>query len=248
MSMSKKQSGIAIYRQIADVLTLRIKLQVYKSGDRLPSDRDLSEEFGHNRHTVRRALDILETEKLIVRQHGKGTFVTHMPNLQEERTSLPMGLIDLTREIGERPSATVLYSNVQTVDKVGHPLNIAVMSNYYVIHRLRLVNKEPLIIETIHIPEAIAPNLFIHNLEASLRELLQETYHVQIARLDISIESIVSDAYMSKLLEVPIGSPMIFEKRIAYTDDELICEYSEHIYRGDRFTFNQKFHKSISDP
>jgi GntR family transcriptional regulator len=242
--MTKKESGITIYRQIADVLKLRIKQQVYKSGDRLPSDRDLSEEFGHNRHTVRRALDILETEQLIVRQHGRGTFVTDISIPQEDRTSLPMGLIDLTKEIGERPSANVLYSNAQTVGKVGHPLKIDVMSNYYVIHRLRLLNDEPLILETIHIPEAIAPNLFIHNLEASLRELLQNTYDVHIVRLDISIESIVSDAYMSKLLEVPIGSPMIFEKRTAYTVAEYVVEYSEHIYRGDRFMFTQEYYKS----
>lgn len=242
--MSKKKSGITIYRQIADVLKLRIIQGEYKFGDRLPSDRDLGEEFGHNRHTVRRALDILEAEQFIIRKHGKGTFVTHNPNDQEDRTSLPMGLIDLTKEIGERPSATVIYSNVQTVDKVGHPLKIPVTSDYYVIHRLRLLKQEPLIIETIYIPEMIAPKLFAHNLGASLRELLKETYNVHVERLDISIESIISDAYMSKLLDVPIGSPMIFEKRVAYTVDEMICEYSEHIYRGDRFTFTQKFYES----
>jgi len=244
MSTSKKKSGITIYRQIADVLKLRIIQHIYKLGDRLPSDRDLSEEFGHNRHTVRRALSILEEENFIIRKHGKGTFVTYQPNAQVERTSLPMGLIDLTKEIGKRPSANVIYSNLQTVDKAGHPLKIAVMSEYYVIHRLRILNQEPLIIETIHIPETIAPKLFSHNLEASLREILQETYQVNIMRLDISIESIVSDAYMSKLLEVPIGSPLMFEKRVAYTNDERVCEYSEHIYRGDRFTFTQEFHNS----
>ena len=112
------------------------------------------------------------------------------------------------------------------------------------IHRLRLLNDEPLIIETIHIPESIAPELFTHDLEASLRELLENVYKIHIERLDISIESIVSDAYMSRLLDVPIGSPMIFEKRVAYTANEQVCEYSEHIYRGDRFTFTQEFHKS----
>ena len=242
--MSKKQSGITVYRQIADVLKLRIIQQEYNVGDRLPSDRDLSDMFGHNRHTVRRALDILEAEQFITRKHGKGTFVTYEPTIQEDRTSLPMGLIDLTKAIGERPSATMIYSNIQTVEKIGHPLKIAVVSDYYVIHRLRLLNQEPLIIETIHIPEAIAPKLFTHDLEASLRELLHDTYDINIIRLDISIESIISDAYMSKLLEVPIGSPMIFEKRVAYTVDEEVCEYSEHIYRGDRFTFTQEFHKS----
>ena len=244
MSMSKKQSGITVYRQIADVLKLRIIQQVYKLGDRLPSDRDLSEMFGHNRHTVRRALDILEAEQFIIRKHGKGTFVTYVPHAQKERTSLPMGLIDLTKEIGERPSANLIYSNIQTVDKAGNPLRIALKSDYYVIHRLRLLKEEPLIIETIHIPEAIAPQLFSHDLEASLKELLEKIYKVHIGRLDISIESILSDAYMSKLLEVPIGSPMIFEKRVAYTVDERVCEYSEHIYRGDRFTFTQEFYQS----
>lgn len=241
--MSKKQSGIAIYRQIADILTLRIQQGIYKPGERLPSDRDLSEEFGHNRHTVRRALDILENDKRIVRHRGKGTYVAHTTPLSDKRTSLRLGLIDLAREIGERPNATVLHTYVQTADKANNSHKIPLKNKYYVIHRLREADDEPLIIETIHIPIEVAPDLLKHDLSASLRELLGDTYDLQLERVDVSIESIISDAYMSKLLKIPIGSPLILEKRLAYTADEDICEYSEHIYRGDRFTFSQQFRK-----
>lgn len=244
--MSKKQSGIAIYRQIADILTLRIKQGKYKAGEQLPSDRDLSTEFEHNRHTIRRALDILEGNKLIVRHRGRGTFVADTLNTKDSRTSLTLGLIDLTREIGERPTAKVLHTYLQTTDQIDKPHTVPIEGAYYVIHRLRSINDDPLIIETIHIPILIVPDLLTHDLTASLRELLHETYNIQIVRVDISIESILSDAYMSTLLNIPIGSPLILEKRLAYTADEDMCEYSEHIYRGDRFTFSQAFHQKTS--
>ncbi|MAU12955.1 MAG: hypothetical protein CL607_24265 [Anaerolineaceae bacterium] len=241
--MSKKKSGISIYRQIADILILRIKQGAYKPGERLPSDRDLSDEFGHNRHTVRRALDILEGEKLITRQRGRGTFVVDMPHVQGKRTSLRLGLVDLAKEIGERPKATLLDTYIQSAEKDGVSHKIPFKDEYYVVHRLRLVADDPLIIETIHIPISTAPDLLKHDLVSSLRELLLVAYGIQIVRVDISIESIISDAYMSRLLEIPIGAPLILEKRVAYTADDTICEYSEHIYRGDRFTFSQEFHK-----
>src|SRR3990172_5374396 len=99
-TMHNKQDGIAFYRQIADILIKRIRAGQYSPGERLPSDRALSAEFGHNRHTVRRALDVVEEQKLITRQQGKGTFVAKTLPASPEKKHLSVGLIDTTRQLG----------------------------------------------------------------------------------------------------------------------------------------------------
>ncbi|MFC3899991.1 GntR family transcriptional regulator [Aliicoccus persicus] len=64
-----------LYRNIADDLRQQIKDGVYNEGDKLPSERHLCEHYEASRITIRQALELLEQEQLVVRRHGKGTFV-----------------------------------------------------------------------------------------------------------------------------------------------------------------------------
>jgi DNA-binding GntR family transcriptional regulator len=67
------------YRQLANVLRERISSGSFSAGQRLPSEKDLHDEFGLARETVRRALAILRSEGLIEVRHGYGTFVVDTP-------------------------------------------------------------------------------------------------------------------------------------------------------------------------
>ena len=64
-----------LYDQLVDILTEKIDHE-YRAGDMIPSERELSERYGLSRTTVRLALQELERLGLVVRQHGRGTFVT----------------------------------------------------------------------------------------------------------------------------------------------------------------------------
>ena len=238
--MRSNQHGIAYYRQIADILIKRIRTGHYAPGAQLPSDRDLSAEFGHNRHTVRRALDVVEEQRLITRHQGKGTFVVKVLPDDHEKRHLSLGLIDMTRQFGARPSARVLDIAVQLADRVTLTLGLRPEELVTYIHRLRLIDDTPMIIEHIYVPQRIAPGLQDHNLSQSLRDLMTETFNIEVASKEVTFESILSDSYVSQLLNIPVGSPMLLEKRLSRTDDDTPCEYSEHIYRGDRFAFRMK--------
>jgi DNA-binding GntR family transcriptional regulator len=235
--MSKKHSGITYYRQIADIIIDRIFSGSYRPGKRLPSDRELSEEFGYNRHTIRRALDLVEAQGLILRQQGKGTFVVDPLPHKNRKTQLVLGLIDITHEFGLRPNAELLEVAVQPADKVAMMLQIDKEEHVTYMHRLRYLNNEAAIIEYIYVSQKVSPGLEKYDLTFSLRSLLQDQYQLNITRKEVTFESVVSNSYVSRLLNIPIGSPMMLEKRVSYTHDGTACEYSEHIYRGDRFSF-----------
>ncbi|HLV35868.1 MAG TPA: GntR family transcriptional regulator [Spirillospora sp.] len=238
--MHTNQDGIAIYRQIADILVKRIRAGQYSPGERLPSDRELSAEFGHNRHTVRRALDVVEELQLITRHQGKGTFVVRTLPAPPEKKHLSIGLIDTTRQLGTRPPARVLSVSVQSADQVAFNLNLNPGDLVTYLHRLRLIDNTPMIVEHIYVPQALAPKLEDYDLNQSLHEVMTTRFQIEIAGKDVTFESIPSDGYISQLLNIPVGSPMLLEKRLSYTTDHVPCEYSEHIYRGDRFVFRLK--------
>ena len=231
------QSGITYYRQIADILITRIHNGVYKLGERIPSGRELGKEFGCNRHTIRRALDIVEVSELIIRQQGRGTFVVdELPN-HNNKTQLSIGLIDISHAIGFRPNARVLQSTIQSAGDISHKLNISENDEVNFVHRLRIINDLPAVVEFIYIPTHLTPDLIKCDLSQSLRHLMYEKYDLQLSQKEVIFEPILSTAYVSELLEVPVGSAMMLEKRTSYSGDNTISEYSEHIYRGDQFSF-----------
>jgi len=231
------QPGVTYYRHVADIIKHRIYNGVYKTTEKLPSGRELSQEFRCNRHTIRRALDIVEMEDLIVRQQGRGTFVAHQLPVKSKKNQLALGLIDITHSLGFRPAANILGSAVQPAGEKAGRLNIKEDDEVTYIHRLRIIKKSPAIIENIYIPSAQIPNLIDHDLSQSLRDLMANIYNIKIAHSEVIFESILSNVYVSNLLNIPIGSAMMFENRTSYNSSGIIIEYSEHTYRGDQFSF-----------
>ncbi|HET6481972.1 MAG TPA: winged helix-turn-helix domain-containing protein [Actinoplanes sp.] len=75
----------AAYRQLASLLRDRIRGGELQAGQRMPSEKDLHDEFGLARETVRRALAVLRSEGLIEIRHGLGTFVAELPDRIELR-------------------------------------------------------------------------------------------------------------------------------------------------------------------
>lgn len=235
--MISKRTGIAYYRQIANTLALRIRSGRYAPGERLPSDRDLSAEFGHNRHTVRRALDLLEAEDLILRRRGRGTFVVDPVPQKNSKTRISLGLIDITRALGMRPKADVLDVCIEAAREIGAILAIDARDKVIHIHRLRSYDDAPIIVEHIYLTQALLPDLERLDLSGSLRSIMQDQYGLVVAHNQIEFESVLSTGEHSRLLNLPEGSPLLLEKRITYTDAQVPCEYSEHAYPGDRFSF-----------
>lgn len=93
MTNTKIQGGIALWRQIADAIRLDIVGGKLVAGDRLPTESALSERFGANRHTVRRALAALAAENIVAAEQGRGTFVRNT-----RRISYPIGKRTRMRE------------------------------------------------------------------------------------------------------------------------------------------------------
>ena len=104
----------AAYRQLAGILRDRIRGGELPTGQRMPSEKDLHDEFGLARETVRRALAVLRAEGLIEVRHGHGTFVAETPEQVDIRPgdrAITTAAVTVTRANGDVetfPAGTIL--------------------------------------------------------------------------------------------------------------------------------------------
>src|SRR6186997_3710503 len=144
----------------ARVLDLIEQLAV---GEAIPSERQLSAEFGVSRLTVRAALDNLVREGLLVRRRGSGTFVSE-PKIAQELTMTSF-TEDMRRRGMEPGSRTLGLEIVPAGARLGRFLHVSPSEPIVVAKRLRLADSESMAIETLHVREALVPGLSAADLD-----------------------------------------------------------------------------------
>ncbi len=203
-------------------------------GDAIPSERQLSSDFGVSRLTVRAALDDLVREGYLVRRHGSGTFVSE-PKIAQELTMT--SFTDDMRNRGLQPASKTLDLRVTPAGaRLGRLLHVSPSEPVLIAVRLRLADGESMAIETIHIRASQVPGLTAADLETmSFYELLRERYGVVVVGGEQTIEPTVTDEDESNALGVPLHSPAFRFERVTLSQSGEIVEFVDSIYRGDRY-------------
>lgn len=203
-------------------------------GQAIPSERQLSTDFGVSRLTVRAALDELVREGYLVRRRGSGTFVSE-PKIAQELTMTSFS--EDMRRLGMRPSSRTLDLRISPAGaRLGRFLNVSPSEPVVVAKRLRLADEESMAIETLHVPEKLVPGLKARELEThSFYDLLRERYAITIASGVQRIEPTVTNEEESEALHVPLHSPAFLFERTSRAADGRIVEFVRSIYRGDRY-------------
>jgi GntR family transcriptional regulator len=209
-------------------------IEQHAVGDAIPSERQLSADFGVSRLTVRAALDDLVREGYLVRRHGSGTFVSE-PKIAQELTMT--SFTDDMRSRGLRPeSQTLDLRTVQAGARLGRFLHVSPSEPVLVAERLRLADGESMAIETVHIRASHVPGLTARDLEErSFYELLRDRYGILVVGGEQTIEPTVTDEDESRALGVPLHSPAFRFERVTHSNVGEIVEFVESIYRGDRY-------------
>lgn len=235
--VNRLTAAVPLYNQIAESLLDQIESGKLAPGSRLPPERELSELLGVNRMTLRQALHLLEAQGLLVRRQGDGTYVAD-PKIERQAGRL----YSFTRGMQQRglkPGARVLRFEERPVEAyVAVHLKLAVSAPVYDIHRLRLVNEEPVLLERYMIPVRRFPDLAQHDLAGrSMYEIMETEYGVVLSQARQSLEPVAALGYEAGLLNVPLGAPLMLERRLSYDKNYEPVEYGNDLYRGDRFRF-----------
>ena len=203
-------------------------------GDAIPSERQLSQDLGVSRLTIRAALDDLSREGHLVRRRGAGTFVSE-PKIAQELTM--SSFTDDIRARGMTPgSRTLELRLVKAGARLGRVLHVSPSEPVVVVKRLRLADRESMAIETLHVRESLIPGLSKADLEnGSFYELLRNRYGIAIVAGQQTIEPTVTTEEESEALGVPLHSPAFLFERVTRSESGEIVEFVSSIYRGDRY-------------
>ncbi len=231
-------AGIPLYVQIAESLIDRIESGELAPGHRLPAERELSEALGVNRMTLRQALHNLEMQGLLVRRQGDGTYVTESKKIERQAGKL----VPFTRGMQQRglkPGAKVLSFERELADAtVARELGIRTSAPIYHVRRLRLINHEPVMLETFSVAAARFPELEQFDFtKRSGYEIFETEYGVVVSRARQSLEPVIASDFEAPLLQVKPGAPLMLEVRLAFDQHGQPVEYGRDLYRGDRFRF-----------
>lgn len=228
---------IPLYYQIKTRLLEQIEGGQLKPGDRVPSERELTERFGVSRMTARQALVELETQGYLVRIQGKGTFVA-APKIEQPLVTVTSFTEEMRRR-GLQASARVLSAGeVPAGRRVARALGIVESAPVYRLERLRLAGGEPMALEISHLDVACFPGLLLHDVEhRSLYEILRVEYGLRLVRATQSLEAVPADPRQTDTLHVREGTPLMLLERVSRDQHDRPVEITRSYYRGDRYRF-----------
>jgi len=236
-----RQSKTPLYHQVVENLRELIQSEQLAAGEMTPSEWDLSGAYGVSRLTVRRAIDDLVREGLLIRKHGVGTFVAHTSVAQIYPSEL-----SFTRnmeQIGLKPTSKIVsLETLPAEPEIAQRLGIEAGAPVFELVRVRLGDDQPLILETTYLSAARFPGLTEANLtDGSLYNFLSAHYQVDITALDHILEPTLLNDREAALLEVETGEPAILSEMVGLTTEGAPVEYTWSLTCRGRGRFHFHF-------
>lgn len=203
-------------------------------GSLLPSERELAARWQVARMTLRRAMDELMVQDLLVRRQGSGTF-TSRPKVS--RRLVMASFTEEMRRRGMRPASRTLDLRRHRADRaISRRLRIPVGDPVLEFVRLRLADDAPMALETTTVPEHYVPGLTAEDLNGSWYELLASRYGVEIVSGTCHLEPAMPDRRTAQRLEIPPTQPCLAVRGMSLDIRGRVLESCVAMYRGDRYT------------
>jgi GntR family transcriptional regulator len=208
-----------LYLQIKDLLVGSLEAHEWRPGESIPSEQVLAARFGVSQGTVRKAIDALAAENLVVRRQGKGTFVaTHT---EEAHSSFRFLRIRRDDGVDEYPASRLVdVRRGKASTEVARLLEIKPGDPVVMIRRVLEWSGKPVVIDDIALPAALFRGLTRSKLESyqgSMYGFFETQFHVRMLNAQERVKAVPADAASSALLGVAAGTPLLAVDRVAFT-------------------------------
>jgi GntR family transcriptional regulator len=230
----RRDSAVAMHRQLAQQLRGAIAQGTYKPGDRLPGEPELAERHGVSRITARQAVMHLAREKLVVRRQGKGTFVAEPP-VHHDLLDLH-GIYDELVARGVNPSTELLeFAERVAPAEVNERLRSGARK---VIHwkRLYLRRGEPFAVSWVYLAPFLRPTRD-QVAKHSTYQLFETVMDVKVSHADLSVRARAASAELRKVLRLRSGVPLIALERVSYDAASTPLEYTLYWANAESYEF-----------
>ena len=224
-----------LYQQIKSLITRSLQSGEWKPGEAIPSEMDLAARYKVSQGTVRKAIDDLATENLLVRRQGKGTFVaTHA----EQKIQYRFLRLKPDDESAARSTERRILEcrRLRAPADVARVLELKSGDTAVQIRRVLVFAGTPAVLDDIWLPGAAFKGLTAERLaeyRGPLYALFETEFGLRMIRAEEKIRAVAAEAAEAGLLEVPPGSPLLSVERVSFTYGDKPVELRRGLYRTE---------------
>ena len=241
-----RDKAIPLYYQLETILRKKITSGDYSPDTPLPSEDALAAEYKVSRITVRQALSSLEQDGLVIRQRGKGTFVSDKADTLE----LPRftGSIEDLILMGKRTKTKVIESAwIDPPDIIRERLKVK-DGKVLRIEKIRHIEGDPFSHVFNYLPPELGNNLPMDLVKSKpMLMILEDELGVRANEAEQSVEATIADATDASLLDIRVGDPLLKAEHTVYDVKGNPVEYVSVVYRADKYAFTMKLKRKRSN-
>lgn len=227
------------YEKIAFDIKEDILSEKYKPNEQLPFEKELCEKYNVSKMTVKKALDLLVNDGLIIKRRGSGTFVKDITEKEIQRIIEKKQFSGLTTtSIGHKVTSKVLeFKIINATKEIADILKIEEDEFIYFVHRVRYVDVKAVVIEKTYIPLNLIPGMKLADVKKSIYGYIKDKLGLNIQSAHSTVRAMKSDELDRKYLNLEKDEPILEVERVAYLDNGKVFEYSFSRHRYDKFEF-----------
>ena len=231
-----------LYEQIKSLITRSLVAGEWKPGEAIPSEFELAGRYGVSQGTVRKAIDALAAEFIVIRRQGKGTFVATHTAPNHQYRFLRVRADDVGQDSAKHHPRTTflglskLKADARTAAKLGIRLHQAVV----VVSRVLVFDGRPLVLDEILLAQAAFPGLTMGRLEASqgsIYSFLETAYGMRMVRAEERIKAVPASRQAARYLNVATGTPLLSVDRVAYTYGDKPVEWRRGLCLTEGYSY-----------
>lgn len=220
-----------LYRQIKASLVQRLESGEWEPGESIPSEAELASQFQVSQGTVRKAIDELAAENLLIRRQGKGTFVaTH----DDPRAFFRfLRLIPLSGGIQQTKSIPLECWRAKAGVEAARMLELKVGDPITIVRRVLQFAGKPVVVDEIYLPGEIFGEVtldMLRDYQGSLYSFFENRFSIRMVRAEERLRAVPADRMSAELLHIEEGSPVLSVERISFSYANKPVEWRRGLY------------------
>ena len=230
-----------LYRQIKTLILQALESGEWRPGQAIPSEQELAARFSVSQGTVRKAIDEMAAENLLVRKQGKGTYVA---SHNDPRALFRfLRLVPMDGDLSQPQSVPLDCWRAKAGHEASRMLVIEQGAPIIIVRRLLKFSTKPVVIDEIYLPGEIFQGLTSEVLQSwngSLYSLFETRFGLRMIRAQERIRAVAADRNASEALKVAEGTPLLSVERVTYTYGDKPVEWRRGLYStAEHFYLNE---------
>jgi GntR family transcriptional regulator len=231
VAVSPSPTFSPLYRQIKSLLLQRLESGEWRPGEAIPSESELAIRFNVSQGTVRKAIDEMAAENLLLRRQGKGTFVASHDDPRAFFRFLR--LVPLAGGIEQAQSVPLECWRAKAGPEVARMLELNIGDPINIVRRLLKFSGKPVVVDEIYLPGSIFGTVTLDMLsdyQGSLYSFFENQFGVRMIRAEERLRAVPADRSSAELLNVAEGSPLLSVERVSFSYADKPVEWRRGLY------------------